>query len=192
MARRLREDDWFITLSGRKVHLLDPQPDDILLEDVAGTLARICRFGGMISRHYSVAQHSVLVSRLCRLENAKIGLLHDAAEAYLGDVISPLKRLLGPTYRHLELLWESAIAIRFGLRPEDFWTKPDDVRQADQTAYATEHRDLRPDLDRHDGMVEPDPGRIVPRPPSIACIEFIERWVELWGVKDLDPGRLAS
>lgn len=177
-----RDDDWFITLTGRKVHLWDPQPDQICLEDIAGALSRICRFGGMISRHYSVAQHSVLVSHLCPPDLAQIGLLHDATEAYLGDVIGPLKRQLGLVYHELEEMWGVAIAIHFNM-PSVFCLRddlPPAVKRADLIAFMTEHRDLRPDVPLPPGRFQPAPGRIHPRPASIACLEFVERFYQLF------------
>lgn len=103
------------TYTGRLVMLEYPCAEAIDLRDIAHALAGINRYTGHGDVHYSVAQHSVLVSRLCTTHEAKRGaLMHDATEAYLGDVSSALKRLL-PDYRELEARWARAIAARFGV-----------------------------------------------------------------------------
>lgn len=106
----------FMTWSGRAVDLAAPRPDDVELRAIAHHLHKVCRFGGALGRHYSVLSHSLLVHALVRTnspdappEFARWALLHDAAEAYLGDVTSPLKRLLGDRYHELETLWQHAI-----------------------------------------------------------------------------------
>lgn len=177
----VRDDDWFLTLTGRKVHVLNPQPDQICLEDIAGALSRICRFGGMIANHYSVAQHSVLVSKICPPELAQIGLLHDATEAYLGDVIGPLKRYIGPAYHELEEMWAIAIAVHFKL-PSAFALSDLNplVKQADLVAYATECRDLRSGQSVNHVQAKPHSDRIAARPAAIACLDFVERFYQLF------------
>lgn len=129
--------DWFISYSGRPLEVLRPTPDDILLVDIAHHLSMVCRFGGAVRRFYSVADHSIYVSRLVETPGA---LLHDATEAYLGDVIKPIKNQLGAAYADLEKLWEAAIATRFGL-PPDFSSDPA-VKRADVQAVQAERRDL--------------------------------------------------
>ena len=88
---------WFVTASGRRAFVEDPRACDLVIEDIAHALSNICRFGGHCSRFYSVAQHSVCVSALVertRPDLALHALLHDAAEAYVGDVIRPIKPTL--------------------------------------------------------------------------------------------------
>jgi hypothetical protein len=80
------------TYTGVGFDLFDPDPADVRLADVAAGLAHTCRFGGHCRRFYSVARHSLLVSReLDGRRRQTLGLLHDAAEAYVGDVPRPLK-----------------------------------------------------------------------------------------------------
>lgn len=108
--------DFIVTRSGVKFHPLDPRPEDILIEDIAHSLANQCRYTGHTSRYYSVAEHSVRVALLLPRELRLAGLLHDAAEAYLGDVARPLKHSFEMTpYRCAERRLEAAIASRFNL-----------------------------------------------------------------------------
>ena len=88
---------YFTTYTGRRVDLLDPDPAEISIDDIAHHLAYQCRFNGGTADHYSVAQHSVIVSRLVPTELAIKGLMHDAAEAYTGDLSSVMKRALSPS-----------------------------------------------------------------------------------------------
>lgn len=77
---------------GRRVDPLRLRGCDVRLRDIAHALSQMCRYGGHAPRFYSVAEHSVVVSRLCATHEARrFALLHDAAEAYIGDVIAPLK-----------------------------------------------------------------------------------------------------
>lgn len=108
------------TFTGRVVDLLDPKPDTICLEDIARGLAMQCRFNGHIRRFYSVAEHSVRVSRWLLYQCgpgeiliAQQGLLHDAAEAYVGDLIGPMKALLRLDERRRRGIPDSAF-----VRPE--------------------------------------------------------------------------
>lgn len=175
-------DDWFITCTGKRVYALAPQPESIDLMDIAHGLSNVCRFGGQCRHFYSVAQHSVLVSELVPPEAARWGLLHDATEAYIGDIIRPLKREL-PDYKRIEKLWEAAIAIRFGLSLE----MPASVKHADHIALTTERRDLMPPEAQGDWIEDergflPAPGRIMPLPPNAARELFLERFAYLKGL----------
>jgi len=128
---------WITTATGRRVDYVRVGPEDIDIEDIATALSRECRFAGHCKHFYSVAQHSVLVSRLVPEELALEGLLHDASEAYLKDIPSPLKSLL-PDYREIEARFDRAIRRRFGL-PE---TPSPEIKRADLVLLATERRQL--------------------------------------------------
>jgi hypothetical protein len=132
--------DGFIgTFSGLRFWPLDPDPAKILIEDVAHGLAHQCRFGGHASRFYSVAEHSVHVSRLCLPEDALWGLLHDASEAYLDDPPRPLKQLPEfAVYREAERRLQRAVAVRFGLSED----QPASVTEADDTMLWIEAHSL--------------------------------------------------
>lgn len=131
------------TATGGLIKLKKPRPQDINIQDIALALSRICRFGGHLRAdldHYSVAQHSMLVADHCSPRNKAVALLHDAAEAYLGDVISPLKKLL-LGYKMLEHNFNRAIGERFNLG-NALNELPDEVKHNDLRALATERRDL--------------------------------------------------
>ena len=121
------------TASGRDVNPLDLQPDDIDIHDIAHSLSLTCRFNGHCRVFYSVAEHSVLVSRLCPPEFALEALLHDASEAYLGDVPKPLKRQW-PEYQEAENRAQRLITRCFNL-PEK---QSEAVHKADHEAFEIE------------------------------------------------------
>ena len=171
------------TFTGKRVHILNPAPSEIDIVDIAHALANICRFGGHVPRFFSVAQHSVLVSDLLvewgRQELALWGLLHDAAEAYLGDLIRPLKlSVLG--YAELEEKMMAAISIRFSLPPG----LPSEVQRADNAILATEFRDLRgyatEKASEYAGGVHPRATiGIRPYCPEVAEDVFLSRYQQL-------------
>lgn len=163
--------------SGTLIDLRDPRPEFICLTDIATALSRLCRFTGHTSDFYSVAQHAVLVSRVCAAKDAKWGLLHDAAEAYLGDVSTPLKRLL-PEYARLERRWLDAIAERFSLPS---YRIPPSVDEADRLLLNAELGSLFPPgpwqhIERSDLVDFPS---IEPLSCDDARIAFLQRAVEL-------------
>jgi uncharacterized protein len=134
-----KRTDWIQTYTGRQFWPLEPDPEEIVVEDIAHALSMQCRFVGHCNHFYSVAQHSVLVSRACDPRDALWGLLHDAAEAYLVDLCRPVKhepRMLA--YREAEAALQRAICLRFGLPFEE----PESVRRADRALLRTEQRDL--------------------------------------------------
>lgn len=112
----------FRTISGRLVDLAVPTADMIDIQDIAHALSQICRFGGHSPGHYSVGEHSLLVTAVTHVLLDEVGvtdmqirlsaylhaLLHDASEAYAGDVISPLKGLLGG-YKNIEHSLQRAV-----------------------------------------------------------------------------------
>lgn len=130
---------WILTHSGKHFDLIDPQPDMIDLLDIAHALANCCRYAGHSRAYYSVAQHSVLASQIVSEDFALEALLHDASEAYIGDVTRPLKHLL-PDYRAIEQKIEAAIRSACGLPDK----QSDEVTFADRVMLATERRDLMP------------------------------------------------
>lgn len=128
-APRQSRDDarpraWQRMLSGRRLDLLDPSPDDIAIEDIAHGLARVARWNGQtVGRHaFSVAQHALVVEDIARERNPAwsarwllAALLHDAPEYVIGDLISPFKAAIGLDYKAFEARLLQAIHLRFGL-----------------------------------------------------------------------------
>ena len=136
---------WQRMLSGRRLNLIEPSPLDIEIEDIARGIARVARWNGQtIGKHpISVAQHCVIVTAILNTSNELLekkwllaSLLHDAAEYIVGDMITPLKSIVGDSYANIESKLQSAIHIRFSLPP----ILPKNIKQlikkADkQTAY---------------------------------------------------------
>lgn len=132
---------WIRTWSGGRFDFAAPSAADIRLEDIAHALGQLCRFTGHTSSFYSVAEHSVHVSHLVPPEHARWALLHDAAEAYIGDVARPLKLTAGMDgYRELEARVEAAVLEAFGveLTPEAV----EAVKKADLQMLSLEAREL--------------------------------------------------
>lgn len=131
---------WFQTYTGKQFYFYAPTADMIDIEDIANSLAMQCRFGGHLEIHYSVAQHSVMVSNLVPVRYALKALLHDASEAYLSDVVRPLKYSSAfDRYFGLEELITNAIFDKFGLS----YDMDESIKRADNIMLLTEHRDLR-------------------------------------------------
>jgi hypothetical protein len=129
-----------MTASGLDFYPLAPDPAAVRIEDIAHALSNICRYGGHVREFYSVAQHSVLVSRALPPHLRLWGLLHDAAEAYVGDIPRPLKRhLVG--YDGIESSVMAAIVTALGLSPA---TMPPAVKTVDEAIIADEARALMP------------------------------------------------
>ena len=133
MART--DDSWIQTYTGRKFWPHDPEPDDIVIEDVAHALALANRYTGHTREPYSVAQHCVIMSWLC--PDKKWALMHDAAEAYLSDVARPVKRYL-QGYAEMEDRLLACVAGKFGLA----MPIPDCVHEWDKIMLTAERRDL--------------------------------------------------
>ena len=137
---------WIETYTGRKIRPLNPRVEDIHLEDIAHALSQICRFTGHTKHFWSVAQHSLLVHNLIveQYPNASVdirlqALLHDASEAYLCDIASPIKQHM-PQYKEDEKRMEAVIADRFNLSHP--WDRR--VKQADVVSLCIEARELMP------------------------------------------------
>jgi hypothetical protein len=177
--------DWIQTRSGRKFFPLAPRAEDIELGDIAHALSNICRYTGHVSRFYSVGEHSVRVSkRVLEItgdpDQAMWGLLHDASEAYLADIASPVKHqdaMAG--YRSAEKKLEAVICERFSLPLE----MPAAVKQADLELLCTEAHTLMTPLHPEWAITVPGGGMLAPLPiargdfmgwdPTVARVRFL-------------------
>lgn len=108
-----RIGDWMQTYTGRQFWPLDPRPEDIEIADIAAALSKLCRYGGHCLRFYSVAEHCVHVAAAARPSLALTALLHDASEAYLSDIVRPVKPYLS-NYMDIEDGLERTVSERFG------------------------------------------------------------------------------
>ncbi len=166
-----------ITYTGRLFDVLNPRPEDVEIEDIAHALAHSCRWGGHCRVFFSVAQHSVIISRHVPEEHGLWGLLHDAAEAYLVDVPRPIKRLL-PDYQEMEEQIMGAVCLRFGLDKME----PLIVKEVDMQLLATEARILGMYPERWgNALSQPLNVEFIPQAPGEAKKDFLERFEELIG-----------
>lgn len=153
-----------ITATGKLVDLGalwgDPRPVRAAIDaaDIASALAKVCRFNGATSRPYSVAEHSLHVAWVMEVELGiteplplLCGLLHDAHEAYTGDLTTPAQAWMGFARADGTSIWQffarsvqRQVAARFGIRPEQAEAWAAQVKQADEVMCATELRDLFP------------------------------------------------
>jgi uncharacterized protein len=171
------------TVSGRWVNPGDPDQSQLDAGDIARALANVCRFGGHARSFYSVAQHSVIVSELVEqrggdAEDVFAALMHDATEAYLGDMPHPLKHRspLGAAFREAEAHLEQALRERFRIKAD-----VPEIKRADRSLLATERRAFSaedwhwPELDD----VEPLDLELTGWPPDEAARRFAQRYAEL-------------
>ncbi len=149
------------TSTGKMIDPFAMKLEDLNISEIAHSLALLNRFVGHTREPYSVAQHSVMVSSLCEPRDALAGLLHDASEAYLGDVATPIKRtpqMVG--YRVAEMWCMEAVVERWGLQSADW----EAVRVIDEKMCATEAFQLfaappawAMDRERFDIVIKPWP-----------------------------------
>jgi len=139
VSRDLSDHTWVQTFKGIAFYPLDPSPDDVEFEDIAHALSNTCRYNGHSNTYYSVAEHCVHASFLVPIEDAAWALMHDAAEAYVGDMVRPLKHSAGlSAFRDIEAKVMEAVCKRFNLPIEE----PASIRHADLVMLATERRAL--------------------------------------------------
>lgn len=168
---------WILTASGRAFDLVEPTAAMVDPVDIAHSLSRQCRWKGHTKLYYSVAEHCVRVSELVASalalaeldqtgEEARLltlaALVHDGHEAIIGDVSTPVKRLIGAAWAHLEERIDAAIGARFSLDPA--LMRHPLVKRADAILLATEARDLMPEPPREwlPADLRPLPTRIEP------------------------------
>lgn len=161
---------WMQTIDGNKVSLTEPRKEDIVFSEVAHALSHLCRYAGHTKVFYSVAQHCCLVASLVPLELRLYGLLHDAHEAYIGDITTPVKEALGSAadmaLRTIESKLQKAIHEAAGLVWPPHPTVLGVVKYADLVALQTERRDLLAPPPQSWGrdlhLIQPNRNAIVP------------------------------
>lgn len=143
------------TVTGHGFPLMEPMPEDINIDTIALALSRIPRFGGHTKpgKEWSVAAHSLLVTAFLQMDAAPpatqlVGLLHDAHEAYIGDLVGPVYRAMAlnfetSTFDQMKNRIDAAIAHFVGLHTMEFETygkAKDAVAKADLEALAYERQ----------------------------------------------------
>lgn len=136
------------TMSGKLVDPTCMEPDDIDIIDIAYALSLQCRWNGHIRKFYSVAEHSVLVSYFVPENLRLIALLHDASEAYTGDIASPIKKHFNLSLHAVEVRTIKAILKHYDNDFYHFDAMPKEVKEADTRLLATEYDQLM--LKHHD------------------------------------------
>jgi uncharacterized protein len=185
---------WQRMLSGRRLDLLNPQPEDIAIEDIAHGLARVARWNGQtLGDHaYSVAQHALLVESITRARMPAwprkwllATLLHDAPEYVIGDLISPFKQAIGFDYKAFEMRLLEAIHKRFGLPAALPAEITAEIKAADRIAAYYEATRLAgfhtDEAERYFGSpAENDPGSLVEAwPVAVVQAAFLKRFEAL-------------
>lgn len=173
-------DNWIPTATGARVFLDPIDVSKVKVRDIALGLARMSRFNGQYSQlkhFYSVAEHCVFASYLAPIGHQLAALVHDAAEAIIGDVTSPLKKML-PDYKAFEMRFEDALRAHFGW--PDFHTAT--VKRADLQMLAVEHASLFTHRIEHfeclDGIEVPNV-QLQCYLPSMAWVVWEDRYNEL-------------
>ena len=163
--------------SGSVFDLTHPNYDKISIEDIAHGLSLTCRYAGQCNSFYSVAEHSVLVSSIVTRRVGLEALLHDAAEAFIGDITRPLKHLL-PDFQEIETKILKAIFERFQLE----FPLAEEVKLADDRVMAAELQELMPSGTNkwlQDLRIRPAQVVIRGLTPEAAKSVFLERFSEL-------------
>jgi len=168
-----KNNPYIQTFTGKKFHFLDPQPDEICIEDIAHALSNNCRYAGHCKIFYSVAEHSWLMSNISI--NPLWALLHDASEAYIVDIPRPIKGFL-TNYHELESNVMKAICRKFSLEEE----MPEEVKELDGKILFNEKEILLEPVDWGWKLLPIDNIIINCYPPKIIKTLFIEKFNELW------------
>jgi uncharacterized protein len=188
---------WQRMLSGRRLDLLDPTPMDIEIEDIAHGLAFVARWNGQTRGDwpYSVAEHSLLVEEIFARTSAQpvrwrlAALLHDAPEYVIGDMISPVKSAVGPSYGELDARLTAAVHLRFGLPAVLPVAVKKAIKEADKVSAWLEAVQIagftETESDRLFGRPKTEILRgleIRLRPPAVVRAEFVARHSTLMGL----------
>jgi len=164
------------TFTGKKLYWDHVEDHDFSVHDIAHALSMKCRWSGHTKVFYSVAQHSVMVSRLVAPEFKMDALFHDLSEAYMPDFPSPLKWFLRDqgftVLSDMEKRLEKAAAKKLGLA----YPRNPSIKHADLVMLSTESRALMPDGEERLGMIEPMRDPLIPLSPADAKKLFLREY----------------
>jgi 5'-deoxynucleotidase YfbR-like HD superfamily hydrolase len=174
------------TYMGLRLYYNNITPESISIFDIAHALSQICRFTGHTKEFYSVAQHSVLVCEAQEtVREQRAGLLHDASEAYVNDLPSPMKSCINlGDYKLLENQVHAAINTKFmvndGMTPN--------IKKADLRALFTEKRDVvMSNIPYEWGKdIKPFDETIIPLQPKEAEKLFLDTFARLFPIEYAD------
>lgn len=172
------EDGWIETYTGVEFHFLNPTKDMINIVDIAHALALQCRYNGHCKAFYSVAEHCVLMSDWFQDNGADAltcftALMHDAAEAYIGDLPRPVKQKV-PEFKMIEAKIDQMVAETFGT----IYPFPKAVKDADSRILKDERFAVMRESKNVWGTDELESMGIVPKmwDPQTAEEMFIDRY----------------
>ena len=137
----------FTTFKGIEFDILNPTPAMIDIEDIAHSLSNQCRWGGHTPFFHSVAEHCLLCAEMAPAPFRLEALMHDASEAYILDVPTPLKALLG-NYKEIEDKIMGVIAKKYGIN----WPLSKTVKEIDKQILNIEWRVIRQNKGRYKGL----------------------------------------
>lgn len=183
---------WFQTYTGLRLNPFTMQPCDVRIEDIAHALSMICRFGGHCARFFSVAEHSVNVSHDARLQTddaRRVALAHDYSEAYLGDMIRPLKKAsFFAAFSAIEHRVQRVINVAFGIEKEARFYESV-VKLADDLMLSSEAACLMVDTDDWGLMQDPVKLKAPGLSPEGAEISLFVRHRDLFSRMQTDADR---
>ncbi len=195
---------WIQTYLGKKFYLWDPQYESIFIEDIAHALSNVCRFAGHCKEFYSVAQHSVLLSlavekyviehqeevgikKLNPREMAFRARMHDASEAYVGDVTTSLKQML-PKFQQIEGIIQNVIEARFNIKVDP---QNQLINNMDNAILLTEMQQLMskpPEEWETISALKPLDLTIIPDSSIESEMSFLDRFDQLFFGEDVSHG----
>lgn len=164
----LHKGPFINTYTGKKFHFLHPHPDEMDIEDIAHALSNQCRFTGHTKFHYSIAQHTVYAYQNAPASLKRVALLHEASEAYILDVATPLKRHLGG-YTAMEMAIMKVAAAKYQFE----WPAPIELHKLDKALLITEMQALMPERMLSDVKESPFNGQ-----PNLVIEEWSPRYAE--------------
>lgn len=167
-------------LNGQMFDFHNPSATDVSIQELAQVLSKICRFAGHVRYFYSVAQHAVNASYIVAPGHEKAALLHDTAEAFTNDIVTPLKAEV-PLFKEIEVVIEQDMGSRFGFQ----YPLSPEVKLADLQMLGIEKDILKPtgshwailDGIEYEHLIPKC--NMMPMTPDEACLAFLKRWEEV-------------